>query len=72
MAHDELTSQKYQAQSCLTFMREQGKIPQAGKGRDSAPKASFVMKRLAESAMNQSTTSDFVASTNDSLNEVPS
>ena len=53
-------------------MREQGKIPQAGKGRDSAPKASVVMKRLAESALNQSITSDFVQSTQDSQNEVPS
>lgn len=72
MAHDELTSQKYQAISCITFMRQQGKIPQAGKGKDSPPRASVVMKRLAESALNQSTTSDFVQSTQDSQNEVPS
>jgi hypothetical protein len=52
MAHDELTSQKYLALSCITYMREQNKIPQAGKGKESAPKSSVVMKRLAESALN--------------------
>ena len=65
MAHDELTSHKYLALSCITYMREQGKIPLAGKGKNYAPKASAVMKRLAESALNQSITSDFVQAAQD-------
>jgi hypothetical protein len=39
-------------------MREQAKIPQLGKGKESAPKASLVMKRLADPSLNQTMSSD--------------
>ena len=50
MSNDELTSQKYKALSNLTFMRDQGKIPEQGKIKENAPKASVVMKKLADPA----------------------
>ena len=56
MAKDELTSQKYKALSNLTYMREQGMIPEQGKTKENAPKASAVMKRLTDPSLNQTST----------------